>query len=54
MLHYAKCKGLGPILEQMRIIINCPPPTLKFNDFNIKGPNGYKKEGIYKDLVVTF
>jgi hypothetical protein len=38
----------------MRIIINCLPPTLKFNDFNIKGLNGYKKEGMYEDLIITF
>jgi hypothetical protein len=38
----------------MRIIINCPPLTLKFSDFNIKGLNGYKKEGMYEDLIIIF
>jgi hypothetical protein len=53
-LHCAKCKGSGPAPEQMRIIVDRPPPTLKFSDFNMKGPNGYGKEGMYEDLVVTF
>jgi hypothetical protein len=53
-LYYIKYKGLSLILKQIRIIINCFPLTLKFNNFNIKGLNGYKKEGMYKDLVITF
>jgi hypothetical protein len=38
----------------MKIIIDRFPLTLKFNDFNIKGLNGYKKEGMYEDFIVTF
>jgi hypothetical protein len=53
-LHYIKCKGLGLALKQMRIIINRPLLTLKFSDFNIKGLNGYRKEGMYKDFVIIF
>jgi hypothetical protein len=53
-LQCSVCKKLAAAPQQMKVIVDRPPFTLTFRDFSMTGDNGYGKEGMYEDLVLTF